>query len=446
MSMPSVGLALGGRVSRLGRATLQVWAIARMTLLEASRRKVFAILLLFTAALLSSAAFFPSVNVAGRLRLTEVWSLRAASLFTSIVALFISGFSIPGDIEQKRMYMLVSKPVSKGTIFLGRFLGLGVLLVIFIASMGGVSVFFIRSVQFLAGSEFPALSAVPRRWATTFFQRQGAQLPGDEPKLYIEDQPGAMLVWEFDRIRRKDFPPVPKLMLKLGLSSTSDTFRASGNIRVALGSPAGGRHRMDVSLNTNEEREFSFPAELLPGEGPLRVEISCGDPDGRILGYSNSAVLLEKSMLFELSYARGMILPLLQALTVLSLTLMASTFLSAPVSIMLGILLTLVGTMHSYVREGTRDIDLAVEESDRTGHRFRAPEDLPEPVLKASSAISKAVLAVVPDFENFDFSRWLLKDRAVSWQELGHAVGVALPPVVVLVLAGTLILTFRDLG
>jgi hypothetical protein len=417
-----------------------------MTLLEASRRKVFAILLLFTAALLSSAAFFPSVNVAGRLRLTEVWSLRSASLFTSIVALFISGFSIPGDIEQKRMYMLVSKPVSKATIFLGRFLGLGVLLVIFIVSMGMVSVFFIRSVQLLAGPECPALLAVPFRGASSFSQRQGGQLPGDELKLYVEDQPGAMLVWEFDRVRRKDFPPAPKLMLKLGLSSATDRFRASGNVRLALGSPAGARHRMEVSLNTNEEREFSFPAETLPLEGPFRVEVSCGDPDGQILAYSNSVVLLEKSMLFELSYARGMILPLLQALTVLSLTLMASTFLSAPVSIMLGILLTLVGTMHSYVREGTRDIDLAVEESARTGNRIRSPEDLPEPVLKVSSAISKAVLAVVPDFENFDFSRWLLKDRAVSWEEIGHAVSLALGPVVVLVLAGTLILTFRDLG
>ncbi|HXX94582.1 MAG TPA: hypothetical protein VEN81_13185, partial [Planctomycetota bacterium] len=114
----------------------QVWAMARMTLLEASRRKVFAILALFAVALLASAAFFPSVEPAGRLRLMEVWALRAASLFTAIIALFISGSSLPSDFEQKRIYMLVTKPVSKATIYLGKWIGLSLLLAIFVGTMG----------------------------------------------------------------------------------------------------------------------------------------------------------------------------------------------------------------------------------------------------------------------------------------------------------------------
>ena len=44
------------------KALGRIWAIATMTLLEARRRKVFTILLLFGVALLSSVLFFPSVD------------------------------------------------------------------------------------------------------------------------------------------------------------------------------------------------------------------------------------------------------------------------------------------------------------------------------------------------------------------------------------------------
>ena len=55
------------------RALGRIWAIAQMTLLEARRRKVFTILLLFGVALLSSVLFFPSVDdMDSRLRLIEL--------------------------------------------------------------------------------------------------------------------------------------------------------------------------------------------------------------------------------------------------------------------------------------------------------------------------------------------------------------------------------------
>src|SRR5438046_249757 len=114
----------------------RLWAIAGMTLVEASRRKVFTILLLFGLALMSSILFFPSVEVEARLRLIEVWALRASAIFTAIVGLFLAGFSLPQDFETKRIYLIVTKPVSKSFVFLGRYVGYVLLLALFIGSMG----------------------------------------------------------------------------------------------------------------------------------------------------------------------------------------------------------------------------------------------------------------------------------------------------------------------
>src|SRR5262249_55450109 len=149
--------------------------------------------------------------------------------------------------------------------------------------------------------------------------------------------------------------------------------------------------------------------------------------------------LYEKSMLFEFAFARGLALILLQSMIVLSITLMGSTFLSAPLSIILGILLYLFGSIYGYILEGTREIDNSLMEIRMGKEKRPTPQDLPVGVLWFSSNVSKGLLKALPDFSHFDYSVWLLKDRAVSLNELGGAAGKALPPILVLVALGTLV-------
>jgi hypothetical protein len=155
-------------------------------------------------------------------------------------------------------------------------------------------------------------------------------------------------------------------------------------------------------------------------------------------------MLYEKSMSFELAFVRGLGLILLQSLIVLSITLASSTFLSAPLSIILGILLYIVGSIHTYVREGSREIDNSLTEIRMSKTPVRTPENIPVWVLTFSTTMSKAALAAVPDFGNFDYSVWLLKDHAVSWSELAGAVGKAVPPIAVLITLGILVMYFKD--
>ena len=435
-----------GASGALAVSPRRTWAIARMTLIEASRRKSFTILVLFGLALLSSTAFFPSVDMAGRLRLMEVWALRAASLFTAIVALFISGSSLPGDFEQKRIYLLVTKPVSKSTIFLGKFLGLSLLLAIFVAVMGVVTVLFIRTVQFLEGPGFPSVMARERREADGFEARRAIKAETDEEKRrYVTAEAEGSLNWRFTGLRRSQFGDRIVLETRLAVGSPRDQFRASGNVRMDVRS-AAGRHHAEQFLNTNEEIEWTMPADLVGSDGTLEVAFTCADGDGYIGAAKMGLGIYFKPMLFELAFARGLLLLLLQAMTVLSLTLMASSFLSAPLSILLGIILYLIGSAYGYVKEGAHDIDESIVEL-RTGKRHGSvPDEIPPWFLRFSSVISKVVLAVVPDFDDFDFSKWLLKDRAVSGRDLVRAAGRAALPILVLGALGMLILSFKDFG
>jgi len=135
---------------------------------------------------------------------------------------------------------------------------------------------------------------------------------------------------------------------------------------------------------------------------------------------------------------------LLQSMIVLSITVMSSTFLSAPLSIILGILLYLFGSIYGYIVEGTRDIDASLVEIRTGKEKAHTPEDIPVGLLWFSSKVSGLLLKVLPDFAPFDYSVWLLKDNAVSWRELAGATGKALPPILVLVALGTLLMAFKD--
>jgi hypothetical protein len=377
----------------------KIWAIARMTLLEARRRKVFTILLLFATALLSSILFFPSVEMESRLRLIEVWALRASAIFTAIVGLFLAGFSLPQDFEQKRIYMIVTKPVSKSIVFLGRYVGYVLLLALFIGTMGIITVGFPPHGQGVLRGQVPGPGRLPRVLSDDFTNRGGDAIEGGGLTQAIKFGPDTALVWTFRDLRRSHFEDSVRAQARLVFGSVADQYRSSGTVRIVVRNPAGASHEIkQLEMNTNEEREFTFPASLIRDDGTVSIEIHCGDSDGVIASASTYVPIFEKSMLFELAFLRGLGLILLQSMIVLSITLASSTLLSAPISILLGILLYLVGSIYGYIRDGTREIDSSLSEVRTTKERRHSPQDLPVGVLWFSNVMSKGVLAVTPDF------------------------------------------------
>ncbi|HEX7898782.1 MAG TPA: hypothetical protein VF950_13545 [Planctomycetota bacterium] len=422
----------------------RLWAVGRMTLLEAVRRKVFFILLIFGAALLSATLFFPAVNDEARLRLLQAWSLRAATLFSAIVGLFLAGFSIPADIEQKRVYLLVAKPLPKPFIFLGRLLGFAMLLAIFIAATGLMSTVFMRAVSALGGPGFPRPLARPRLRPVEFGALSGQKFEG-LPGFTVFHGGNAMLLWRFENLRPEDFDGPLRAQIRLFVGSPTDRYRAEGKARLMAKGPGGSRELPALQLNTNEEKDFEIPADLLGSGGRLEVGALAGDADGMIAGDGPRLAIFGRPMLFELAFLGGMGLVFLQSLTVLSLTLAASTVVSGPLSVLLGILLYLIGSIHGFMREGTRDLERSLE-LDPEGHRTGTVRDLPSPIIRASNLISKAVLKAVPDFDRFDYGRWLLRDTAVSWSEAGAAVAHALPVILACMLLGVARMRWRDLG
>lgn len=111
-----------GLIELLQTKARRVWAIARLAVKEAWRRRVVVALVVFLLVLLF-ANWYLGVDheQPGRLYLSFV--LTATTYLVLGVALVLSAFSLPNDFKSKTIFTVVTKPVRAGEVVLGRILG-----------------------------------------------------------------------------------------------------------------------------------------------------------------------------------------------------------------------------------------------------------------------------------------------------------------------------------
>lgn len=99
------------------------YIIARNVLLESLRKKdfyVFLIFLLVLAVYLANANFF---DITGISRYLKEISLELTYLFSLIITITFSAKLLPAELESKTIYPLLAKPVSRGQVVTGKFIG-----------------------------------------------------------------------------------------------------------------------------------------------------------------------------------------------------------------------------------------------------------------------------------------------------------------------------------
>lgn len=120
----------------------RIWALARVSLKEAIRNRV---VLVFAAMALIFlfADYFVSAKAEDQIRnyvRVVYWSIMPLFLLT---AGLLGAFSIPNDVKNQSIHTIVTKPVEKFEIVLGRFLGYGILLTVGLAVIAGLSLIYV---------------------------------------------------------------------------------------------------------------------------------------------------------------------------------------------------------------------------------------------------------------------------------------------------------------
>lgn len=121
-----------------GMMMLRILAIARNTLTELVRQKVFSIILVFALAAVGSSIFLARLSFQEEFQMLKDVSLGAMSVFTSLLAILATAGFLPKDLEDRTIYTLLSKPVPRFAYLLGRLGGMMALLLAFTLLMSAV--------------------------------------------------------------------------------------------------------------------------------------------------------------------------------------------------------------------------------------------------------------------------------------------------------------------
>jgi hypothetical protein len=125
----------------------RVWALARLAMKEAWRRRVVVALVVFFI-ILVFASWFLKTNHQDPAKLYISFVLTATTYLVLGIALLLSAFSLPADFKSKTIYTIVTKPVRAGEIVLGRTIGFTLVGTALLAVMGVCSyIFVIRSLN-----------------------------------------------------------------------------------------------------------------------------------------------------------------------------------------------------------------------------------------------------------------------------------------------------------
>lgn len=116
-----------------------VWAIAKLSFKEAIRSQVLWIFLIVTLPFLFPIQSLGNTKPADEMRATTAIITTFLSMLVLIPAVLVTAFGIPNDIKNLNIFTVVSKPIERFEIVLGRFVGYVALMTLVMLALTGVS-------------------------------------------------------------------------------------------------------------------------------------------------------------------------------------------------------------------------------------------------------------------------------------------------------------------
>ncbi|MCA8997283.1 MAG: hypothetical protein KDA80_09855 [Planctomycetaceae bacterium] len=373
-----VRILTGGLRDLIQVSPRRIGAIATLTFKEALRRKAFLIGLLFLVLFMFGGWFLSGTDLDKPAKPYVAFVMTAMSFLLILMSLLISCWGLPADIKDRSLHTVVTKPVRRSEIVIGRMLGYSTVLTIILVLTSLLGYAWIRR-QVPDAAQNQLIARVPVYGQISFVDRNGEPARsgvnvGDiwEYRSFIEGGTKARAFWVFENLN-------------------VDTLRRAGNLRLEQSFEAFRTYKGKVDeeiryslwlLNPEKDlrvlvdrypvREFTtdvsdavveIPAELpssdsdggtvnvfddLMPNGKLVVEVACVDEQQYLGTAQNDLFVRMPDRTFLGAYAKASIGLWLMLVLIVMIGTTASCFVKGPVAT----LLTATAIFVGYVFKG----------------------------------------------------------------------------------------------
>lgn len=407
----------------------QILVIAKQTFREAVRNKILLIFVILSLIAICCSFFMPVVGGSGeRIKIVESMCLRSITFFGILAAILISASSIPTDIEDKLLWTITTKPISRINLILGKITGFIYIIGLLLLIMGSVSYALIR---FTASRQ--DVQNGKRLLAREKFEPSDLQVTGKSAKnigdvYWIEGGGRGTSRWDFEGLSYKERPDELEIEAKL-LVESKKRFTRKIPINIKIINPYTGKVQVEsIEVSNNKPASLKLSTKTLEGSEKLTLVISPKNP-GDFIGMSSDSLkvfLGEKS--FEYNFLKGLTIISSQFILMIVIATLGSTFLSLPVNILFCLFIFFCGNIIDFMRDLSTVINVfgAHEHDHGISDVVNKPNTI---VFFLNYILKKPLLAlsyVLPNFKNFNVGHYFIDSINIPYRKIFASFGYVL--------------------
>jgi hypothetical protein len=447
------------------------WAVARNTVRQALRMKIAAVFIILLIVLLPvmGASMTGDGTLRGRLQTFVSYGLSLTSILLCLLTLVVSVYSLTSDIAQRQIYTVVTKPIRRFQLLLGKVLGVILLdvglLILFSAIIYGITIYMPRFYNVTedelahVDNEFdtaraslvPAEHDVTQEVLDSYEKlKDSHRLPEGVPRSEIiarltEDHrrwkraavPGQELVWQFANVDPID--PNGSLFIRFKYdvsvnppdSHVHSQWFAGDDRQIRYGTGTNTPlYRTPVRRDpVRTFREMEVPADATAQDGYLAIGFFNVPLNDTVVIFplEDGLQLLYKADTFTANFVRAVLLILFRLIFLACLGVLGSTFLSFPVAILFCLVIFCTASLSGFVLESF--------------------DFLSENLSGVYSYTIRPVIRLLPQFDKFNPTKFLIEGRLISWSLLAKVIGLMVcAKGFLLLLVALLIFSYREIA
>jgi hypothetical protein len=416
-----------------------VWAVAINTIKQALRIKVAVVFIILLIVLLPVLGISTTGDgtLKGKLQTFVSYGLSLMSFLLCLLTIIVSIYAVTSDIEQRQIYTVITKPIRRYQILLGKLLGVMLLdLVLLCLFSSVIYVITIYTPRFLdvtesdlvqADNEFftaRAALALPEVDVTKEVKdryeqlEKNNELPDLSRKEIIETLTqqqqlakraaavGRVLSWEFYNVEPLD--PNMFIRFKYDVTVTPPDSQIYGRwfagdsqyIRTGE-KPKTPVYDETLKHSIRTFHEIEFPSSVVPGNGRLGIAFLNLPLNNTVVIFPPEGLeVLYKADSFTLNFIRAVILIFFRLIFLACLGILASSFLSFPVAMLLCFVVFFTASFSGFVIESFDYLSVNLG-------------------LFYSYTI-KWIIRLLPQFDKFNPTKFLVPARLLSWSLLAQ--------------------------
>ncbi len=453
----------------------KIWAVAINTVRQALRLKIAAVFIVLLLVLLPVMGFKVTGDgtLKGRLQTFISYGLSLTTLLLCLLTIVGSIYTLTSDVKQMQIFTVLTKPVRRFQLILGKFLGIILLDVLLLGLFSAIIYAIVVNMPGFVKADDTELARADNEFFTARARlspqqadvskdvesayeklKQNGELPADLEGSWIAVRNyknelarriqlskraaavGQEILWEFNNVKITD--PNQKLFIRFKYDVSVNppdlqvysNWIAGDDRQIKLGTgvktPIYQFDRRDLIRTA---REIEVPADAVADDGYIAVGFFNPPLNDTVIIFppEDGLEILYKADTFTANFLRGVLLILIRLVFLAAMGVLAGSFLSFPVALLLSLAVFFTANISGFIIESFEYVGKGVSDIYNVGF--------------------KTLLQLLPQFDKFSTTTFLVPGRLLSWTVLAELVlsTVCLKAVLLLLLA-LLIFHYREIA